>query len=330
MAKKSRFRSVKNTASAMMKRTEESARNTTGSNKWRDYIVNDFQGTKWKVSEGEHLIDIIPYLCGDNDPRFDSGTPTYFLDLWVHQRLGVTEDSYICPASNFKGQPCPICEHLSKMKSSGSFTDEELKNLTPKRRVLYNIICYDTPKEEDKGLQLWEASYFLTENELVDLARNRRDQGYHAFADPDAGSSISFIRKGKGQSTRYKGYAFEDRPEPISDDVLDEAYILDQLIHIPTYEELAEVFAPVAPEIDGGYDMGEDVPLGMGSDKPERAERAARPARQARTTGRRSAAAEPDPEPDQEPDPPKEPDPEPKKDQATRGGRRLGSTRRRG
>ena len=176
--KKSRFRSASGTSAAMLKRTEESARNTSGSNKWRDFLVPDFPGTKWKVSEAEHLLDIIPYLCGDQDPRFDPDTPTYFLDLWIHQRIGVTEDSYVCPASNFKGQPCPICEHLAKMRASGNFTDDELRALTPSRRVLYNIVCYDTPKEEEKGVQVWEASYHLTENELIDLARNRRGKGY--------------------------------------------------------------------------------------------------------------------------------------------------------
>lgn len=270
MSKKiSRFRSTKNAKSKMLKRTEESAKNTSGNNKWRDYISEDFTGKKWRVAEGEHILDIIPYLAGDNDPKTDSGTPTYFLDLWVHQRVGVTEDAYICPVSNYKGQRCPICEHVAKMKASGNFDDDEIRQFTPKRRVMYNIVCYDNDAEEQKGVQVWEASYHLTENELVDLARNRRGAGYLPFADPDDGKSLSFIRKGKGVATRYKGWQFEDRTEPIDDDTLDAAYTLDEIVHMPSYEELEEAFLPTAPEIEGKHDMGDDVPLGMGSEEEE-------------------------------------------------------------
>jgi hypothetical protein len=325
--KKSRFRSAGDTQSAMMQRTEESARNTSGSNKWRDYLVDDFTGTKWKVSEEEHLIDIIPYLCGDQDPRFDPGTPTYFLDLWVHQRLGITEDAFVCPASNFKGRPCPICEHLLKMRASGNFTDDELRDLTPKRRVLYNIICYDTPKEEDKGIQVWEASYHLTENELVELARNRRGKGYVPFADPDVGKSISFIRKGKGPGTRYKGYTLEDRPEPISEDILDSAYTLDELIVVPTYEELAEVFAPVAPEIEPGHDMGDDVPFGMGKESEEEEEEEKPKARRSRTRTKTKAKEQEPKEPEEEPEEEEPEEEEPEEEPTSK--RRLGTTRRR-
>lgn len=270
MGKKiSRFRSTKNAKSKMLQRTEESARNTSGGNKWRDYISEDFTGKKWRVAEGEHILDIIPYLSGDHDPKVDAETPTYFLDLWVHQRVGVTEDAYICPASNYKGQRCPICEHVAKMKASGNFDDDEIRQFTPKRRVMYNIVCYDTDAEEAKGVQVWEASYHLTENELVELARNRRGAGYLAFSDPDEGKSLSFIRKGKGVGTRYKGWQFEDRVAPIEDEILDQAYTLDDIIHIPSYEELEEAFAPTAPEIEAGNSMGDDVPLGMGGVEEE-------------------------------------------------------------
>lgn len=335
--KKSRFRSTAGSSKVMLQRTEESARNTSGNSKWRDYIVSDFSGSKWKVSEEEHLIDIIPYLCGDQDPRFDPGTPTYFLDLWVHQRIGVTEDSFICPASNYKGKRCPICEHSVKMRASGNFTDDELKVLSPKRRILYNIICYDSPKEEDKGVQLWEASYFLTENELIDLARNRRGKGYLPFADPDVGKSISFIRKGKGAGTRYKGYTFEDRPEPISEEILDAAYTLDELIVVPTYEDLEMIFAPVAPEIESGsaHDMGDDVPLGMGSESEEPKRPARRSRAKTQATKQREQEEEEEREAEQEEakwpevEEPEEPEDVPGAEPEQSRRRRLGTTRRR-
>lgn len=301
MKKKNKFRDHKGFKSAMLQRTEDSAKNVQGSNKWRDYLTESFTGSKWKVSEGEHLIDIIPYLAGDNDPKADPETPTYFLDLWVHQRIGVTEDSFLCPASNYKGKRCPICEHIAKMKSSGNFNDDEIRLLTPKRRVLYNIVCYDSVEETNKGVQIWEASYHLTENEIVDIARGRRGEGYFPFADPDDGKSLSFFRKGQGVGTKYKGWAFVEREDTISDAILDQTYILDDLLHIPSYEELEEVFMPTAPAIDPEHSMGDDVPLGMGSEEEEKEKEEEKPRRLLRKTTRKPVEEEVEEQPESPP-----------------------------
>ena len=253
MAKKSRFRNAKGSSKdEMISRTEESQKRQGGSGKWGDFLVDDFDGDKFTATEGNHLIDIVPYLAGANDPKLKEGDRSYMVDVYVHQKIGVNEDSILCPSSNYRGQRCPICEHQAKMRVSKQFDDDQIKELKPKRRVLYNVICYDTPEQESKGVQIWEASYHLTENEILSIARNRRGGGHVPFADPDDGKSIDFFREGKGASTRYKGYQFVDREgQVISDESLDAAYCLDELLDIKSYEEINEIFLPTAPQIEG-------------------------------------------------------------------------------
>lgn len=252
MAKaKSRFRSMGgSTKQDMINRTEESKKRQAGG-KFADYLVPDFTGKKWSAKEGDHLVDIIPYITGENDPKLGPDQRAYMIDIWVHQKVGTNEDSVLCPASNYRGKKCPICEFVAKMQLSKQFDDDDIKAFKPKRRVLYNVICYDTPEEEQKGVQVWEASYHLTENEILPLARSRRGGAPVPFADPDEGKSISFYREGTGAATRYKGYQFVDREELISDEDLEAAYCLDELLDIKEYDEIAEMFMTTAPEIPG-------------------------------------------------------------------------------
>jgi hypothetical protein len=259
MAKKSRFRSKEGSAKDdILNRTEESVKRQGGSGKWADFLVPDFKGDKFVAKEGDHLIDIIPYLAGENDPKLKEGDRSYMVDVYVHQKVGVNEDSVICPSSNYRGKQCPICEYQAKMQQSKQFSDDDLKALKPKRRVLYNVICYDSPEQESKGVHVWEASYHLTENEILSIARNRRGGGHVPFADPDEGKSIDFYREGVGAATRYKGYKFVDREEVISDDDLDAAYCLDELLDIKSYEDIDEMFKPTAPPIPGEEHEEED------------------------------------------------------------------------
>ena len=345
--KKSRFRNKAGSAKdAMQRRTEESQKRAGGTNKWNDYLVDDFDGDKFVATEGDHLIDIIPYLTGENDPRFGADERSYMLDVYTHQKVGTTEDALLCPSSNYRGLKCPICEHQAKMKQSKMFTDDEIKALNPKRRCLYNVVCYDTIETERKGVQVWEASYHLTENEILAIARNRRSGGYIPFADPDEGKTISFFREGKGSSTRYKGYQFVEREIPISDEILEDAYCLDALLDRKSYDEILEMFMTNAPEIpeEGGHrraatDENEEEeeeqdrsrkPRGrIASRKPEPEsepeEEEEKPVRKSRTA--RKSAPEPEEEPpfdkdDDIPDYPQDEEEEPEEEPASRISRR--------
>lgn len=228
----------------MAERLQESYNSKDGSGKFKSIFNKGNVGNTpfWKCSEDEHFINIIPYVAGKLNPNVKEGKPAYNLDIYVHQKVGINEDSYVCLARSF-GKKCPICDEQNELRKQDDYDEKYVKSLTPKRRVVYNIEVLDSEKETKKGIQLWEVSHWLFEKELAELAKKPKGGGFVLFADPDEGKTICFRKKGSGPtSTEYKAFQFMDRDEPITDAVLDAAMCLDELIHIPTYEEVKNAF----------------------------------------------------------------------------------------
>lgn len=209
-------------------------------------IFKEVEGLqKWKCGEGQHIVDIIPYIAGDKDPQTKEGGTAHVLHIWVHQRIGVNQATFVCPAVNYK-LPCPICDHREKLRSEDNYDDELVKSLYPKHRNIFNIVCYDG-KEEAKGIQIWDVSDFFMGEKLRSISkmpdRGGKGGGYIYYADPDEGKSIKFERKGSGQqNTQFLGHQFVERDYVIDDSILDTAFQLDQIINVPTYEELEATF----------------------------------------------------------------------------------------
>jgi len=218
----------------------------------------------WSPEGGDHLIDFIPFLAGENHPTVQEGKVAYSLRVKVHYGIGSNEDkSALCLYETF-GQPCPICEHRLALRTEGA--DEDIwKALYPKKRAIYNILCFDSSREEDKGVQVWEVAEFYMQKHLDTLmkGRGRRPGGGEGtlvpFTDPDEGKSIAFTinpPKTRNDFAEYIGHRFEERDYEIDDDTLEDAQILDELIHIPTYESVYEEY--YGEPIDDGDDEDED------------------------------------------------------------------------
>jgi hypothetical protein len=158
MAQKSRGLRSKFSGTALLKRTEEAHQRINEYGKFgRFYVARGEKPLKiWKCKEGEHIIDIIPFLAGATHHQVREGEPTYLLDIWVHQKVGMDENDVVCLARNYN-EPCPICEYINAQrlkKDLGEDAEEALKAFNPKRRCLYNIVCSDSTREEDRGVQL--------------------------------------------------------------------------------------------------------------------------------------------------------------------------------
>jgi hypothetical protein len=203
----------------------------------------------WNCEEGDHDIDVIPYIAGPNDPHKEEGEWTYVLEVFEHRDVGGEEGkSMICLLKTF-GLPCPICEHRQQLVKEEA-DEDVIKALRTSKypRSIYNVVVYDTEKEEDKGVQVFHTSHWLMERHMVKLAEsNRRDielghPAFKFFADPDEGYSIRFTRTGKSQNTQFLAHQLVERNYVISDEILEQAYQLDQLIHVPTYEEVYEAY----------------------------------------------------------------------------------------
>jgi len=242
----------------MKKRIEESHNRKDATGRFGTIFKEDVSRPFWKCSADEHLIDIIPFVAGPDMPldpktrrkQAEEGEYAYVLDIWVHRGVGVNEDSYVCPANY--GKPCPICEYRKELRDQDA-SDDEIRKLNRSRRTIYNIVCYDSEEEERKGVQIWDVAYQYMEEELLARSKKKRTGEPIIFADPEVGKSISFIREGTGKlNTTFKGHEFVDRVVDgqeyvIPDEILEQALPLDQIIHVPTYEELYEAFFGEAP-----------------------------------------------------------------------------------
>jgi hypothetical protein len=195
----------------------------------------------WKCKEDDHEIYFVPYVVGNQHPRLKAGKIDFVLDVFVHRKIGINEDDFICLNRTYK-EPCPICEHQAEMREEGDFDADAVKALNPTRRNIFNIVCMDSAKDEEKGVQVWDVSQWLFTNPLEELSHKKKGGGEIAYADIDEGKIISFRKKGSGvTNTEYTAFEFKDR-EPIADEILDAAVCLDELIHKPTYAEVSSAF----------------------------------------------------------------------------------------
>jgi len=234
----------------LTRRTEESYEQRDSYGKGKTFFREDIEVPIWNAKEGDHCIDILPYITGENNPnsRVKPGSIGYVLPLFVHRNVGALDASYVCPARNF-GKPCPLCEEQKSLRDSGyEYDSPEVKKLEPQKVTLYNIVCYDNDKEEDKGVQVWPIAHWNMERHLSELAKaTPRGGGFIAFADPTRGKSIIFRREGKSkEGTRYVGHRFVDRDYEIADEILDSTFCLEELLYIPTYDEIAEAYYATA------------------------------------------------------------------------------------
>ena len=282
-SEKSKKRSVRD---QMKARTEENYKNKDyGVGGARALDLSNLEDVEFfKPEKGKHCIDIIPYeITTNNHMTRKPGELDYVLEYYTHYDVGARKGRVVCPAKTF-GKPCPICEEMEELKEQEA--DEDIIDaLKPKRRVLYNVI--DT-KKPDKGIQLFETSHFLFEAEILEEAGSG-DEAI-VFSDTEDGRSISFRDTGKKGIGRFKGFAFEDREEPYDDDIIDEAYSLDSLLVVLSYEEIHNMFH----NADDGEEEEEEKPQRSKKGKPDK--------------GKTKKKEEPEEEDDEEEEEPEEED----------------------
>lgn len=230
----------------LLKRTQESDERKEGGD-YSKYFKDDLELIFAKfgaTKEDPHIIDIIPFIAGDKMPDFmrvKEGKPAYYLDVYVHQNIGGAKAWVVCPAKNY-GDDCPICEYIDSLVKDGKEYDDYAE-IAPKRRCVYNIVNMTTDKEEKKGIQIWEASHKYSEKPIQAAAKSPRGGGSIPFSHPDkeVGQSISFSVDNDTYKT-VSGHKLVPREYDISDDILDKAFQLDQIIKILSYKEIKKLF----------------------------------------------------------------------------------------
>ena len=243
----------------MQKAIQQSNQSVNDTGGFRTYMKKTPRPMMGKIPAGTLVFDIIPFIAERDFGVIKAGTAQYVLDVWAHTNVGPTKDSVICPAATL-GLPCPICEERSRLEASGA-PQEAIKELKPKRRVVYNVWVHDTARvEENKGVQILEGAHFSFEKNIQAIARNPVTGEFIFFADIDTGKSVAFTRTGTGaKDTRYDGFMFVDRRAPIPDAIVAQSIALESYVEVLSYDELASKFRAVPKE---RLQEPDDVPAG--------------------------------------------------------------------
>ena len=202
----------------------------------------------WRPDIADHLIDIIPFVAGEQHPRVPEGRMAFNIDVWIHQNIGPMYDQFVCPQRMFK-QPDPICNYMRGKR----LPEEEWKAIAPKRRTAYLVWVHDTPEEEEKGIQIWEVAFWNFEKNVDEIAKSPKGGAPVPFSDYDDGKSIAFSIKKSGtfkdssgkerDSMDFVGHRFVDRDEPVPDTILDQSFSLGECITIhPSFDVMEEAF----------------------------------------------------------------------------------------
>lgn len=203
--------------------------------------------------KGTFDLDIIPYeVTVDNHPQgIEAGDLWYERTIFVHYGIGAEEKAVLCRKTI--GERCPICEHRAELLKDAD-VDENITNaLKPKERQLFNVIDLN---DEDKGVQLWEMSYFLFGATLEEELREG-DEDWGGFADLEGGYTLKtrFSKKklGRNEFLEVSRIDFDERDD-YEEDILDDVQDLDSILNVLSYKELQALYL----ELDGSEEDDEE------------------------------------------------------------------------
>ena len=131
--------------------------------------------TKWRPSEGDQTLRILP--TADGDP---------FKEFHFHYNVG-KNPGILCPKKNF-GEHCPVCEFASALWKEGVEQNDdnakrEAKKLFVRKRYFSPILVRG---EEEKGVRVWSYGKMAYET-LLGLVL---DPDYGDITDAETGTDI--------------------------------------------------------------------------------------------------------------------------------------------
>jgi len=208
---------------------------------------------------GPKYLDFLPYEVKVKSEFARPGDWFAQRTFFVHRGVGPNNETYCCPRRNW-GKPCPICEERARLEQFEGTDEDVLQNLKPKERQLWLV---KDLKDPDKGIQLWDVSFYLFGEMLNDFLDNADESDhYDEFWLPEGGKTIKvgFKEKRYASRTYYDSVSIEMRPRKTSygDDVLDSLPCLDDLLIETSYADLKEAFQAFVPEQEEGEENPED------------------------------------------------------------------------
>lgn len=210
--------------------------NQSGSN-YANVIKDEFN--TFGPKDGENTIRICP-------PTWDfsvHGNEHYGYDIWVHFNVGPEGGTVLC-LSRMKHQACPICEAQAKYETIGR---EDAKDFKPKRRVGIWLIDRKAEKPEDNPA-IWTMGWTV-DRDISLVCKDRETGQLYMIDHPTSGYDVYFNKTGKGDQTKYTGYAIGRRETIVEQKHLDfiAANPIPSTLIWRDYKEIQDLFEGEAP-----------------------------------------------------------------------------------
>jgi len=223
------------------------------------------------VTKGENRIDIIPYeVSVSNHPEVSKGETWCERTFYIHRGIGPEENWYVCPYKTM-GDPCPICEERARLKKDENADEETLKALKPSMRQLFNVL------NDDGDVVPWAFPHWNFGMLLEEEVRQSNDDTIGSFYELQGGKTLVVRFKertsAKGSYLEASRIDFEDRKD-IDEDVLKDAFDLDKILVVLSYEELEKSFLGTVASDTDNKDSDKDPDDSRDSRRSHRASRA--------------------------------------------------------
>jgi hypothetical protein len=217
-------------------------------------------------------LDVFQYLVKHDNPMADPGYWYYERTYYLHQNLGPNTEWRVCPKRT-ANKPCPVCEYVSNLRKDYEANKELINDFKTKERQL--LLVRDL-SEPDGPLKLWDVSTFLFGEKLDELIDGAEDGEYDNFASLTSGMTlrVKFVEKPWNGKTSIQPSTIEIKQRSQQYDAdewtEDKVPCLDDLLIIPTYQELEKLFYQTDTSAESEDDDDDDD-----DDKPVSKSRAA-------------------------------------------------------
>jgi len=184
-------------------------------------------------AEGDNAIRIVPFLSDDPHGQI------YGKEVWQYYMGGV----YISPSTFDRSISNPLLERFMELQA---LNDERKKRFKGTRRYVMYVIEIDSSGKASP-VKVWFAPKTIVDS-IIAAVRDYKTGRILPVDDAREGRIMFFRREGKGLSTRYLGLKFDMDPWPLDMNVLNQIYLLEELL-LPMTVDQARGFVEA-----GGYD----------------------------------------------------------------------------
>jgi hypothetical protein len=196
----------------------------------------------FKAKKGTFELDFIPFwMKHKNLEDIPAGEMWYRYQILVHHNIGTSKKKIVCPRTI--GEKCPICEYRNELMKTPGYDKEEAKALGVQKQELYNVIDRSSGKDD---ILLWRVARGNFGDFLEEEIRSSTDEAIGAFAEPVEGYTVKvrFSEETFNKNTFFSANRIDFIPRDYDypDEIVDEAYQLDEIINILPYEELLLLF----------------------------------------------------------------------------------------